>query len=99
MFPELFQPIHVITIACLIEFLVNVEGYTNGYRCFEKVYRGWFTVGSKVRNRGKGLDNILSCADVVRIICNKARLLKKHEVKLIILILILTGRWYISNYI
>ena len=40
LFPELFQPIHVITIACLIEFLVNVEGYTNGYRCFEKVYRG-----------------------------------------------------------
>lgn len=51
-----------------------------------------FTVGSKVRNRGKGLDNILSCADAVRIICNKARLLKKHEVKLIILILILMGR-------
>lgn len=26
--PELFQPIHVVTIACLIEFLVNVEGHT-----------------------------------------------------------------------
>lgn len=41
-----------------------------------------FTVGSKVHNRGKGLDNILSCADAVRIICNRARLLKKHEVKI-----------------
>lgn len=26
--PELFQPIHVVTIACLIEFLVNVEKHT-----------------------------------------------------------------------
>lgn len=26
--PELFQPIHVVTIACLIEFLVNVEEHT-----------------------------------------------------------------------
>ncbi len=41
-----------------------------------------FTVGSKVHNKGKGLDNILSCADAVRIICNTARLLKKHEVKI-----------------
>ncbi|WP_456087513.1 hypothetical protein [Parabacteroides sp.] len=41
-----------------------------------------FTVESKVHNRGKGLDNILSCADAIRIICNKARLLKKHEVKI-----------------
>ena len=28
MSPELFQPIHVVTIACLIEFLVNVEEHT-----------------------------------------------------------------------
>lgn len=38
-----------------------------------------FTVGSKVHNKGKGLDNILSCADEVRIFCNNALLLKKNQ--------------------
>lgn len=38
-----------------------------------------FTVGSKVHNRGKGLDNILSCADEVRIFCNNALLLKNSQ--------------------
>lgn len=35
-----------------------------------------FTVGSKSHNKGKGLDNILSCSSVVRIFCNNALLLK-----------------------
>lgn len=35
-----------------------------------------FTVGSKAHNKGKGLDNILSCSDVVRIVSNNALLLK-----------------------
>lgn len=40
--PELFQPIHVVTIACLIEFLVNVEKHTirisNDTMCTIKLY-------------------------------------------------------------
>lgn len=39
-----------------------------------------FTVGSQVHNRGKGLDNILSCSSEVRIFCNNALLLKKEGV-------------------
>lgn len=35
-----------------------------------------FTVGSKSHNKGKGLDNILSSSDVVRIISNNAILIK-----------------------
>jgi anti-sigma regulatory factor (Ser/Thr protein kinase) len=35
-----------------------------------------FTVGSKIHNKGRGLDNILSCSSVVRIFCNNALLLK-----------------------
>lgn len=38
-----------------------------------------FTVGSKIHNRGKGLDNILSCSSTVRIFCNNALLLKKKD--------------------
>ncbi|WP_229034285.1 ATP-binding protein [Bacteroides salyersiae] len=37
-----------------------------------------FTVGSKEHNKGKGLDNILSCSSVVRIFCNNALLLKSE---------------------
>lgn len=37
-----------------------------------------FTVGSKSHNKGKGLDNILSCSSVVRIFCNNALLLKNE---------------------
>lgn len=40
-----------------------------------------FTVKSKSHNRGKGLDNILSCSDVIRIISNKALLLKNGYIK------------------
>lgn len=39
-----------------------------------------FTVRSKAHNKGKGLDNILSCSSVVRIFCNNALLLKRDGV-------------------
>lgn len=39
-----------------------------------------FTVGSKGHNRGKGLDNILSCSSVVRILSNNALLIKKEGI-------------------
>ncbi|WP_455628437.1 ATP-binding protein [Parabacteroides chinchillae] len=39
-----------------------------------------FTVGSKAHNKGKGLDNILSCSSVVRIFSNNAWLLKMNGV-------------------
>lgn len=38
-----------------------------------------FTVKSKIHNKGKGLDNILSCSSVVRIFSNTALLLKKDD--------------------
>lgn len=38
-----------------------------------------FTVGSKEHNKGKGLDNILSCSSVVRIFCNNALLLRNEN--------------------
>lgn len=38
-----------------------------------------FTVGSKTHNRGKGLDNILSCSSTVRIFCNNALLRKTKD--------------------
>lgn len=37
-----------------------------------------FTVKSKAHNKGKGLDNILSCSNVIRIFCNNALLLKRN---------------------
>ena len=40
-----------------------------------------FTVGSKSHNKGKGLDNILSCSDLARIVSNSADLRKKKKVK------------------
>lgn len=40
-----------------------------------------FTVKSKSHNRGKGLDNILSCSDVIRIISNEAFLIKNSTIK------------------
>lgn len=40
-----------------------------------------FTVGSEKHNRGKGLDNILSCSSVIRIFCNEALLLKRGDNK------------------
>lgn len=40
-----------------------------------------FTVGSKSHNKGKGLDNILCCSDVVRILANNAMLVKSGNVR------------------
>lgn len=40
-----------------------------------------FTVKSKSHNRGKGLDNILSCSDVIRIVSNEAFLIKNSSIK------------------
>lgn len=40
-----------------------------------------FTVRSKSHNAGKGLDNILNCSDVIRIISNGAFLLKNDNTK------------------
>lgn len=39
-----------------------------------------FTVKSKAHNKGKGLDNILSCSSVVRIFSNNALLLKRDGI-------------------
>lgn len=49
---------------------------TNDKDALLKSIEADFTVGSKSHNKGKGLDNILSCSSVVRIFCNNALLLK-----------------------
>lgn len=45
----------------------------------EKSIETDFTVRSKMHNKGKGMDNILSCSNVIRIFCNNALLLKSDE--------------------
>lgn len=55
------------------DFTPNI---TNDKDALLKSIEADFTVGSKSHNKGKGLDNILSCSSVVRIFCNNALLLK-----------------------
>ena len=45
----------------------------------ERAIQDDFTISSTTHNKGKGLSNILSCSDVVRIFSGKALLLKNSE--------------------